>query len=224
MFTSWQQHPAPSVCSSKHFHLAHFWSSCLISLWRQKSFKPHCILRQHIYWGLAFQYLREINTAPWFMNPCHPPTGLVRGPSYSTLLLPHPTMGFRYQKEHTNTHPSFTGELGLKAVLTVTVHRWSIRMSLKREKKENTELARVNLPVLSNLTMFKKHVNLSRIIKDVSSYFKSTTAAWSSSQKICDTHLLFWHPTISLASLVVCVWGSWMAARLSDSPVFVYPE
>lgn len=103
MFTSWQQHPALSVCSSKHFYLAHFWSSCLISLWRQKSFKPHCILGQHIYWGLAFQYLREINTAPWFMNPCHPPTGLVRGPTSSTLILPLHTIGFRYQREHTHT-------------------------------------------------------------------------------------------------------------------------
>lgn len=106
VFTSWQRRLALSVCSSKHFHLAHFWSSCLISLWRQKSFKPHSILGQHIYWGLAFQYLREINTAPWFMNPCHPPTGLVRGPSHSTLLLPLHTMGFKYQEEHeyTNVH------------------------------------------------------------------------------------------------------------------------
>lgn len=79
MFTSWQRRLALCVCSSKHFHLAHLWSSCLIFLWRQKSFKPHSILGQHIYWRLALQYLREINTAPWFMNPCHPPTGLVGG-------------------------------------------------------------------------------------------------------------------------------------------------
>lgn len=102
MFTSWQRRLALCVCSSKHFHLAHLWSSCLIFLWRQKSFKPHSILGQHIYWRLALQYLREINTAPWFMNPCHPPTGLVGGLQATlTLLLPPHTMGFEYQEENT---------------------------------------------------------------------------------------------------------------------------
>lgn len=135
MFTSWQQHPALSVCSSKHFHLAHFWSSCLISLWRQKSFKPHSILGQHIYWGLAFQYLREINTAPWFMNPCHPPTGLVRGPSYSTLLLPLHTMGFRYQKEtHKHTLPYIQLNWVLRGVYTANMHRSSLQISLKKRE------------------------------------------------------------------------------------------
>ncbi len=43
-------------------------------------------------------------------------------------------------------------------------------------------------------------------------------------EKIRDIHLLFWQPTISLASLAVCDWGGRMAARLSDSLVFVYPK
>lgn len=91
MFTRWQQHPALSVCSGEHFHFAHLWSSWLISLWRQKSFKPHCILGQHIYWGLAFQYLREINTAPWYMNPCHPQAW---SRALAALPLPLHTIGF----------------------------------------------------------------------------------------------------------------------------------
>lgn len=144
MFTSWQQRLALSVCSSKHFHLAHFWSSCLISLWRQKSFKPHSILGQHIYWGLAFQYLREINTAPWFMNPCHPPTGLVRGPSHSTLLLPLHTMGFRYQEEHTytNTHFLTYSITGFKGTLLWICIDHTSKFPFRKEK---TELARVKV-------------------------------------------------------------------------------
>lgn len=107
MFTSWQRRLALCVCSSKHFHLAHFWSPCLIFLWRQKSFKPHSILGQHIYWRLALQYLREINTAPWFMNPCHPPTGFYQGARATlVLLLPPHTMGFGYQEgKHMLTPP-----------------------------------------------------------------------------------------------------------------------
>lgn len=41
-------------------------------------------------------------------------------------------------------------------------------------------------------------------LKDMQTGTRSVTAAWSSSQKICDIHLLFWHHTISLASLAVC--------------------
>jgi len=52
---------------------------------------------------------------------------------------------------------------------------------------------------------------------------RSIMAAGTSSQQICGSHLLFWHTVISTALLAVCDGGGRMAARLSDSLVFVYP-
>lgn len=102
MFTSWQRCLALCVCSSKHFHLAHFWSSCLIFLWRQKSFKPNSILGQHIYWRLALQYLRGDQHCSLIYESMPPTNGIGQGARATlAMLLPAHTMGFGYQEENT---------------------------------------------------------------------------------------------------------------------------
>lgn len=73
------------------------------------------------------------------MNPCHPPTGLVRGPSYSTLLLPLLTMGFRntQTQKHTSLH---TAEVGLRGICIDHLSEFPPR-------EEKTEMTWVQLAV-----------------------------------------------------------------------------
>lgn len=70
------------------------------------------------------------------MNPCHPPTGLVRGPSHSTPLLPLHTMGFRYQEEHkyTNMHFLTYGRAGFSGTLLKICIDQTPELSFRKQK------------------------------------------------------------------------------------------
>lgn len=229
LFTSWQRRLALCGCSSKHFHLAHLWSSCLIFLWRQKSFKPHSILGQHIYWRLALQYLREINTAPWFMNPCHPPTGLVGGPeplSPCCCLLTQWDLGIKRRTHDPHYHPHHHHHH-----LRYTQQHWT-----EGDRSDNTSGHVLHMVKRTNL---RRSSSLGRVQGRWRGKKKKTPDIWTCAFifqvdlelckqvchcRICDIRLLFWLPTISLATPTVHDRGGRAAARLSNSLVFVYSE
>lgn len=163
------------------------------------------------------------------MNPCHPPTGLVRGPSHSTPLLPLHTMGFRYQEEHkyTNTHFLTYSRAGFSGTLLKICIDQTPELSFRKQK---TGIGRGKTCSLVTLLASKHEFRLNFMTGYSLLYkiklekkmhpFRNSILIYhfvtvnkyahrcAGSIRICDIHLLFgslpsrWHRSLSVTEVV----------------------